>query len=152
MDPTKAPGIKFLGVDLLTLDFSVTGEVQDTIPLGLSFTLESEVSEENRQLDLYLTVDLFGRLEPEKRPSINFTFSLRGRFQALDDDSMPLDEFCQHHAPANLMPYVRELVANITTRSPLPTLNLGPVNVIALVEEGRTKFEAHAAPKRTQET
>ena len=151
MDTGSQPGIKFLGVDLLDLRFAIEGEIPETIPCGLRLKVASELSEDSKILDILVNTDLFGALEEEDRPPITFEFTLHGRFEATEQTSITMQDFAGHNAPANLVPYARELIANITSRSILPTLNLGPVNVIAMIDKGIAEFVIHEAPKPSQE-
>jgi len=64
---------------------------------------------------------------------------------------MSLSEFAENQAPAHLVPYVRELISNITARSCLPLLNIGPINVAALVKSGSARFEFSSPNKPSQE-
>jgi preprotein translocase subunit SecB len=54
-------------------------------------------------------------------------------------------------APAHIIPYVRELIVDITTRSVLPTLNLGPINVVGMIKEGAAEFIIHEEKKDARE-
>lgn len=152
MNENKHPGIRFTGVDLLKLEFGITGGFSgDSIAVAPSFSIEARVPEDKKTLDLFLAVDLFGNVAEEKRPPIQLSLVLHGHFEATETPYMALDEFAKHQAPAHLFPYLRELVANITSRSPLPTLNLGPVNVVALIERGDASFEYHLKEKDVQQ-
>ena len=150
MDPNKQPGIRFTGVDLLALKFAISGQMPDRIPVSASLEIRSQLSEDKKKLDLFLKTDMFGNIQEEKKPPIELNFLLHGRFEGSDEANLSLQEFARHHAAAHLIPYVRELVANITARSILPTLNLGPINVIAMIDSGEASFEITAARKRTQ--
>jgi preprotein translocase subunit SecB len=147
----KQPAIRFSNVDLITLNFSVKGPLPEKITSGISFHVEGHVSDDSRMLDIFVEVDLFGKVPPESRPPIELNFILHGRFTKASEDGMPLDEFAKHHAPAHLVPYARELISNITSRSILPTFNLGPINVIAMIENGDASFELNSVEKKSVE-
>lgn len=151
MDPMKQPGIRFTGVELLGMSFAVNGEVSGTIPTGLYLGIDRKVSEDGQTLDVVVQVDLFKNISPEKRPPIDLKFALRGHFVLAEEPNMTWDVFAKDHAPAHLIPYVRELISNITSRSPLPTLNMGPVNVKAMVAKGTAEFLFAPSPKPTQQ-
>jgi len=151
MKPDEQPGIRFAGVDLVSLDFAVKGPLPEKIPAGPSFVFEAQLSEDSKILDVFLTTDLFGNVEDEEKPPVHLSFILHGRFLATEKPSMSLEEFAKHQAPAHLVPYVRELIASLTTRSVLPTFNLGPVNVVALIETGKATFEVSQVRKTAQE-
>jgi len=151
MDSSKQPGIKFTGVHLLSLEFKIKGKPESMIPTGLTFETKAELSEDGKALDLYMITDLFGDIEEPEKPPIDFNFVLHAGFEAAEQENLSLAEFARRQAPAHLIPYVRELIANITTRSVLPTLNLGPINVISMIESGQATFELQQRPKDTQE-
>jgi preprotein translocase subunit SecB len=150
MDETKQPGILFKGVQLTQLSFSVHGPVPKPIPFGPRFELKGQLSDDETGLVLSLTADLFGRLDQKECPPVELKFTLAGTFEATEKGNMSLRDFAKHNAPAHLVPYARELIANITARSALPTLNLGPINVIAYLEHGADDIAIETAPKTQQ--
>lgn len=151
MDPARQPGIRFVDVELIGLRFAVKGEFRTPINTGLNFDIKRFVSEDKKALDVFLTVDLFRNLKMEERPPIDFAFTLAGHFVVGDNPNMSLDEFGKDHAPAHMFPFIRELISNITARSPLPTLNIGPINVAALVDSGQAEFEFSSPPKHSEQ-
>lgn len=153
MDVKRQPGIRFTGVDLRSLEFRIHGQEVDKLTFGPSFEVESILSEDKKSLEVILTTDLFGRLDPGSKPPIDFRFVLHAHFESGSEPNLPLEEFAGKQAPAHLMPYVRELVSNITSRSALPTLNLGPVNIVALIEANLnlTNLDIHQASHQVQQ-
>ena len=115
-DETKQPGISFLGVNLIKLEFDMGPKFPEKLQYGPSFENETEFSEDGSQLTYTMHVDLFGAV------------------------------------PEESIPYLRELVANVTTRSPLPTLNFGPINIGALMKGTSTKLELRQSKKPAQNT
>ncbi len=156
MDTEQQPGILFKGVHLVQLAFrlraapTAKGEAQERISFGPRFAVGADFSEDKKKLDLSLTFDAFGAVAEGRKPPIDLNFTLLGQFEAVGEGHMPLEQFAKDHAPAQLVPYVRELLADITTRSPLPTLNMGPINIVALVSAGEATFEIHAEEKKAQ--
>jgi len=151
MDPTKQPGIRFLGVYLERLDFAVTGEVPRPIPNALSLKISRRVSDDKKSVRVRIDGDLFGNLPLNERPPIQFEFAVAGRFAVTETPNLSLDEFAVDHAPAHLVPYIRELISNITMRSSLPALSIGPLNVKAMVESGSATFEVSESEKEEQQ-
>ena len=150
MKPEESPGIAFLGVKLLRLDFHFRGKPPEKIPASLTFAIKADIIQGKRLL-LHVDVDAFGGVPEDERPDIDLSFTLAGVFEKTTDEGMPLSEFAEYMAPAHLVPYVRELIANITTRSPLPTLNIGPINVRALVERGESTFSLQEEKKEERQ-
>ena len=151
MDTEEQPGIRFLGTHLKGLDFLVSGSAPKPIRTALRLSIARDLSLDKSSLQVRIDGDLFGNLSPEERPPIVFTFSIVGRFAVTEHPNLSLDEFATDQAPAHLVPYIRELISNVTARSPLPTLNIGPVNVKALVESGKASFEFTESAKDEQQ-
>jgi len=73
-------------------------------------------------------------------PTIDRTEEIRvtmcGRFTPVGDrQEVPLESFVQYHAPAILMPFIRDAVANLTSRGFFGSLLLPPINVQVLMEQ-----------------
>lgn len=146
MDQEKQPGIRFLGVYLWELDFAITGPPAKRLQLAPDFDAEIEISEDGTTLDLIVSVDLF----PEESP-VRFRLKISGQFEVGEEPNMPLEEFARNHALAHLFPYIRELVSSTTSRSPLPTLNLGPVNLVALLKDKEAQLEITWSPTEREQ-
>ncbi len=151
MDAKNQPGIRFLGIDLLQLEFAMTGQIPKRIPAAWLFSVTSQFSEDKKTLDLFVKTDMFGNLPDAEKPPIVLNFLFHARYEVTEGENLSLEEFSRHNAPAYVIPYVRELVANITSRSVLPTLNLAPINIIAMIDAGEAKFEVALADKRSEE-
>jgi len=131
---------------LKELNFSVHGPIPAEVPLGIDFSAAQQLSEDGTILEFTLKTDLFGKIrEGDAKPPITFNFTILGQFLKLSDDGMDLENFAKYHAPAHLFPFVRETIANITARSQLPVLTLGPINVIALLDNQDTSFDVHVS-------
>jgi len=133
VDTAKEPGIIFLGVVVERIRF-------DDIPSGVSAPqdLQYQVGIQRRELqdpkaaEIILNMRVFGGADVAK---FNLEVSVSARFQPDESSAnMPLSEFLKSQAPALVMPFVRELVANITFRSRRGLVLLPPINVLALVQ------------------
>ncbi len=144
--------IKVDGIILTKLDFELIPEnITESPQYGLSVSVHSEILNDGKMLVVAMTFDLAHGLE---KPPFKFKFVYQGQFLWEDEGSPTIEEFQKIHAPAYIMPYARELVANITSRiSALPTLVLPPINVHKLIEESeQRKSEAVADdPKPVEE-
>ena len=58
-----------------------------------------------------------------------------------ESQTVPVPSFAYAHAPALLFPYIRQVVDELTSRSPFGRIVLPPTNVLALM----TKFNAEEA-------
>lgn len=151
MNDNVQPCIHFVDVVLTQLQFEVTGEMSGELPLGISLEYQHQIDEEHKLLIAAMKWDVFGNVPPDKRPPIKFTFTIEGAFKG-GESGMTLEEFAQGHAPGHLVPYGRELISSITSRSPLPTLRIGPINAIALMKTGKSPLAASKTKKRSQST
>jgi preprotein translocase subunit SecB len=133
MDKDKQPGIIFENVYLTKLNFQLPATIQKnnnkTIPYEFQFTKAQKI--ENNKLIIELSVKLFD----------GFELTVIGIFGTKEDEkNMELEQFAESNAPALLFPYIREIVSSITAKSPLPTLRLPPINLVALLN--KKKIEA----------
>ena len=144
-------GIRFLGVKLLHLNFEVRGDVPEKIPSGLSFGVHNELSEDGQRLTVLMTTDVFGALPDGERPEIDLAFTLAGFFDKSEEGKLSLRVFAESMAPAHLIPFVREMIVNITSRSPLPTLHISPINVNSLVDAGIGSLTTHQEGEQEQQ-
>jgi len=126
--------IKVEGIFLTHLNFELIPEnLTDPPKYSLGISIDTEIREEGKLLVLVARFDLAQKLE---KPPFKFNFIFQGQFLGEGEGSPTLEEFGKIHAPAYIVPYARELVANITSRvSVLPTLVLPPINVYKLIEE-----------------
>lgn len=74
-------------------------------------------------------------LDPSIRRPEEIRVTLSGRFAPIgENQEVPLDSFVRFHAPAILMPFVREIVTGLTSRGFFGALLLPPINVQSLME------------------
>ncbi|GAI20575.1 unnamed protein product, partial [marine sediment metagenome] len=130
MDESKQPGIRFKGVFLSKLKYELPKIEPKKFKYDLNFTDTYKI--EDRILISTLTIQLYDRFEIE----------LTGVFEAIEgEENLDLEHFADVNAPALLMPYAREIINNITSRTPLPQLLLPPINIIAIKNEAKNKSE-----------
>ncbi|MEO7455337.1 MAG: protein-export chaperone SecB [Gemmatimonadaceae bacterium] len=66
---------------------------------------------------------------PEKvQVSVNAVFRVVG-----DVQTVPIEQFAHGHAPALIFPYIRQVVDELTSRSPYGRVLLPPTNIVALM-------------------
>jgi hypothetical protein len=132
MTPAQQNGIVLYAIDLIQCLVSVK-----SIPSSLTYKLgvtqfARTYSPDRKQMDVVITFDLMRGIEP--RPiDLVFTFGLRYARQG--DSPMNLEELKEPMILAHALPYVREIVTNLTSRTPLGTLVISPVNTHILWEE-----------------
>lgn len=128
MDKNKQPGIRFITVLLTKLNF----ELPHIKPseFKYDFSLKDTYKIEGTKLFCILDISLYDK----------FHLELTGIFEAIKgEENLSLEKFAEVNAPALLMPYAREVISNITSRTPLPYLLLPPINVLAMKKSTKSK-------------
>lgn len=121
MDKNKQPGIKFVRVYLSRLNY-VLPQVE---PKNFEYDLNlSDTFKINKNKLIHtLTIQLYE----------GFSFELTGIFETIkDEENLDLERFAGVNANALMLPFAREIISNITSRTPLPHLLLPPINLVAL--------------------
>jgi preprotein translocase subunit SecB len=131
----QSPGIHFSGVVVDRISFTdVAPSERKPDGLQFSFGIQRRHFENPDALEVTVIV----RIAPRPGEAISFKLeaAVTGRFQKLDGPGvLSLEEFAKTNGPALVMPYVRELVTNISARTRHGTIIFPPVNVIALVAD-----------------
>ncbi|MFA5338828.1 MAG: protein-export chaperone SecB [Candidatus Omnitrophota bacterium] len=121
MEATKQPGIRFVRVFLSKLRFELPEVPPKEFKYNFSF-LDSHKIEGN-SLICTIAIELYDKFQVE----------LTGLFEIIEGaENMSLEQFAKVNAPALMMPFAREIISNITSRTPLPHLLLPPINIIAI--------------------
>jgi preprotein translocase subunit SecB len=71
--------------------------------------------------------------EPDAQPTWTASVAVVAHFTASENSLVPLDQFIWSNGIANVVPYVRERLASLTSASVYPTFNLPPISVPALL-------------------
>lgn len=137
MDKNKQPGIKFSRIFLSKLNYELPRVKPSEFEYNLSFLDTYRIK--GKKLIYILTVRLYDR----------FQLELTGMFETIKgEENLDLEKFAQVNAPALLMPYAREIISNITSRTPLPHLLLPPINIIAIKNKAKSKIEKKKISKQ----
>lgn len=124
MDKTKQPGIKFKRIFLSKLHY----DLPEVTPgeFKYNFNLIDSYKIEENTLICTILIQLYDR----------FQIELTGIFEPIEGaENMGLEQFAKVNAPALMMPFAREIISNITSRTPLPHLLLPPINIFAIKEK-----------------
>ena len=136
------------GIFLLKLDYELFPEnIPDPKDLkyGLDVSIENAISPDKKTLSQEVTFDLSYELD---NPAFKLIFTFLGQYSFEEPGVPNIDEFAWINGPAYIVPYARELIANITSRiTALPTLILPPINVHELIEESERRKAAHEKPE-----
>ncbi len=139
MDKNKQPGIRFLKVYLSKLNY----ELPDVKPKDFEYDLNFSDSYRIKEKKLIFTfnISLYER----------FQLELTAIFETIEgEENLDLEKFAKINAPAFLFPFAREVISNITSRTPLPHLLLPPINLVAIKSEVSKKKKLRKKVKRQQ--
>lgn len=130
------PGINFIQVSLAELDFKLKKFKlpKEGIPVDLRLDIKKSFSRDKKTLTVVLSSVLFQRT---KNAPFKMKVSVEGIFAG--DDHKELKKFSEVHAPAHLMPFLREIIGNTTMKANIPPLLLPPLNVFELFKESKSK-------------
>ena len=125
-------------VRLTELQLKVHPEHAQNLNFNISFTCNSNFPEPSR---LVQTTEFDLARDLPDAPFV-FKFTYESSFRSDGVGSPTLEQFAEANAPAYVIPYARELIANVTARlGVIPTLVLPPINVFRLIEEAKRKAE-----------
>ena len=89
----------------------------------------------------------FDLMHGVKDPSCTLKCTFLAVYSKAESSTVNWSEFTDGLAVAHMVPFVREFIANITNRMPLPPLMMRPVNAYVLVED----FQRREAEKAQSE-
>jgi preprotein translocase subunit SecB len=133
IDPTKQPGIRIAQIFLERamfehrpdfLEFDPATPVETDIELQLSSGLSPDAAKGR--------IQILVSSKEEAEPLYRFSFLMTALVESEQDANFPLSEYVKSHALGMMFPFVRELVANVTSRGRFGPLWLRPVNLVAL--------------------
>jgi len=128
MNKRKQPGIRFINVFLSKLNYELPQVKPDEFKYDFKFSDSFKI--DGKKLVFTLAIRLYDKFEIE----------LTGIFETIEaKENLDLEEFAKTNAPALLMPFAREIISNITSRTPLPHLLMPPINIIALKKKAISK-------------
>lgn len=120
------------GIYLSDLHFKVNPEITE-LDYNLHVTCASHFTGENELLQVFS----FDVMHGVDKPPFVLEFRLTAKFICEGEGTPTLEEFAKSNGPAYVVPYARELISNITSRTDIPTLVIPPVNIFRLIEEGQ---------------
>lgn len=126
-------GINFISVSLTELDFKLNKKFKlpkDGVPVDIGVKSKNSFDLNKKKLITTLSVVLFIKT---KIPPFVMKASVEGIFIGNNIDD--LEKFSKVHAPAHLMPFIREIVGTTTMKAGIPPLLLPPMNLSALFDE-----------------
>lgn len=135
MDKTKQPGISFDGIILVQENFWRDYDVPDKTRVVLNINTNYSQNESN-QSSVEMTVDI--NLATEEKEVFKLSAKFVGFFSIMKDhENMDMQDYLENNAPALMFPYIREQISTVSQRAGIKPILLPPLNVIALIKEGR---------------
>lgn len=131
------PGINFIQVSVTELNFKLNNKFKlpkKGIPVDLALNIKVSFSRDKKNLTVILTADLF---QKAKGAPFKMKVSIKGVFVGKKHEE--LKKFAEVHAPAHLMPFLRETIGNTTMKAHLPPLLLPPFNVSEILKAAKRK-------------
>lgn len=139
-DTTKQPGIIAENIIVAQSDFSRVMQFVEPLSYNCEFKYESNVSPENTsgQGRLQATVTV---KDNDNNEVFQINCTVVGIYSADSDSNMGLTEFLTNAAPAHLVAFVREHVANMSVKAGIPPLVLPPYNIQAMLSTKKNETE-----------
>lgn len=133
---SNQPNIIIKGILLLQSQFTRVNEFMHPLQATCHFHYEKHLTASKVEGQGVLTADIkFIDGKGEEAATINCSFL--GMFAVEGDVNMEMDEFMDNNAPAHILPFIREHVANLTIKASIPPLYLPPYNIKALIEDSK---------------
>jgi len=130
MEKNKQPGIKFDSVYLSKLKYELPKEPRSEFEYKLKVRNSYKIDDKEGKLIYAMSMQLYDRFELE----------LTGIFSTIKGkENLGLEEFAKVNAPALLLPFAREIISSVTSKTPLPHLLLPPINVFALSRKSKSR-------------
>ena len=132
MDKFKQPGIKFENVILSSEKFWRKPEIPENLNINLEFKLNKSINPNTKkgivELECILQLE-----DSSKNIYVLINPIFIGIFSESETKNMDLDTFINKHAPALLIPYIREHITNISSKAGITPIILPPINIIAFI-------------------
>jgi preprotein translocase subunit SecB len=140
-DEAKQPGIRLVQAFLEKASFGHRGDFLDRDPKSdpgitdMAISLESGVSDDGAGALVRARV----RTKPTTRGAYVFDVTMAALLERSEPANMPLEEYVEMAGWTLLFPFVRETIANLTTRGRFGPVWLNPFNLKAARGKRRAK-------------
>jgi len=135
MDKQKQPGVTCENIILKEIFFKRNPRIFENFDHKIDFISTANLTEDKKHLEQELSINI-NKNTPDS--PFELSCSMLGFFSVIDDEpNMMLEKFSEAHAPAIIMPFLREMVSNITLRSGIKPLIIRPINVNALAKQAQ---------------
>ncbi len=147
--PTDFTG---LSIETIRLTSCKAEYIKAKEKLSFSFGV-SDIQRDNNYMPNRMKISIsFNVFDDKADPGLIFDCCYAVVYLKKKDSPFNWEEFDDALALAHIIPYVRELISNLTNRMPVPPLILPPYNTFSLVEEfkkKKRKRKTEVAPRRT---
>ena len=142
MDKNKQPGISFDNIMLVKecfwRDFIVPKESEIAFEVKHNWS----GSEDKYVSELLTTL----RLLAGEKEVLKLESTFVGLFSIIaNQENMDIKDYIKNHAPALMLPYIREHISSITQKAGIKPVLLPPVNIVALIR--KKEIENCACPQ-----
>lgn len=150
MDPTKAPGIRLAQIFLEEVHFSHRADflslpvATPPQPGALNFAFQTGFTEDKRRAILRVRATTEGEAKPIYQLDVTMTALVEVDVQS---PNMPLEQYVTTAGVPLLMPFVRQVIANLTGQGRFGSVWIQPLNVRAALESTQATPEP-AEPAR----
>lgn len=130
-------GVNFIQVSVTEVDFKLNRKFKVPkagIPVDMGLDIKKSFSRDKKSLTIILSALLFHKT---KTAPFKMKVLVEGIFAS--KDTKELQAFSKVHAPAHLMPFLREIIANTTMKANIPPLLLPPFNIQEILTEPKSK-------------
>ncbi|HET8835587.1 MAG TPA: protein-export chaperone SecB [Gemmatimonadales bacterium] len=150
-DERKQPGIRVSQIYLESATFRHRSDHLSLSPrtppeVGpIGFEVETGVSEDKTRALVRVRV----MTPPDSTALYAFDLTMIALLRTRDEPNMPLEQYVSVHGTTLLFPFIREAVANLTTRGRFGPIWIAPFNVKAALEPGEPETEQKQLPRKT---
>lgn len=141
IDAAKQPGIRVAQIFLESASFNHRPDFLEyppdsTVSAELDIELESGVSDDGNRARVRIGV----ATRDDGDALYRFSFVMTALLEAEEQGAnFPLSQYVRTNAWALLTPFVREVIANVTSRGRFGPIWLKPMNLLALANESENK-------------
>ena len=138
MDKTRQPGIQISQVFLERVAFSHRADhleypATTMVSPELQIEMQTGISSDRRRGIVRVQLST----KDEERPLYSVSIEMTALVEQIEgEENFDVEPYLQSNGWALLFPFLRESLANITSRGRFGPIYLNPVNVLALVAEG----------------
>lgn len=135
MDNNKQPGIIFRAIHISKINFEVFPQNSKERRSQLGVEYNPVVTEDKKRVVVSFSID---PMRDITNPPFKLHLEMVGIFDVENNaQNMDLERFGTQHAPALMFPFVREVIASLTSYGPMEPLLLPPINVLALTKNSQ---------------